>query len=288
MASRLLRSPRPRQGWAAIAALLVLSVAHALVVAGPEDGSLEDAAMMSGGILANSAATGASMAARRAWTLTKDIKVTAKKNLKFIPLIKAEVAMAKAAADTAAEKDKEATKLYEKVKAEAWDAANKAAQDYLSQVRAVAAAATNQASSQRAAKEVEAEVRAGQAAAKAAMPYNANLLRMQKVTVAYEQRAHAMAAASNNLKGEGASLAASANQYQAVGQTVKANQIMVQAHSLFDQGERLKEAAEELHETATEIYSALPMYQKAEQSAADSAAASVNPPAFEPEKPYPY
>merc|ERR1719330_2058881 len=140
----------------------------------------------------------------------------------------------------------------------------------------------------RAVAEKAAEENAGRSAAQAAMPYHGNLLRLQSVAVLYERRAQAMAAASNNLRGEGAKLAPSANQYQAVGQTVEARQILVQAHSLVDQSERLTEQATQLQATAQELYNDIPMYQQAEQAAAENAAAAANPPALPPELPLPY
>lgn len=272
--------------WATLIA--ALTGAAALAIAGPDGKALENAAAEIGGPLAERAAVEAAQAAKNAWALQAQVKKVAMKNLEFVPLVQAEIAMAKAAMETAKEKDEQATILYEETKESTYKAAMKAAEEYLVQVRAAAADATALSGVNRHAEEKAAEEAAGRSASRAAMPYNGNLLRLQRVVVAYEQRARAMAAASNHLKGEGATLASSAQQYQAAGQTVQAAQIMVQAHSLFDQGQRLQQQAEKLHGTAQEIYSGLPVYQQAEQAAADSAAAEANPPAFPPAFPQPY
>lgn len=263
--------------WAMGVAVLSMALA-ATALAGPMKDTLEEAATSRmGPTFAEDAAAGAEAAARRAWVVEASAKKVAQGNLKFVPLVKAEIAMAKSAADTAAEKDRQATKLYDKTQASTRQAAMRAAHEYLAEVREAAAEATVQAGDGRQAAEEAAEVAAGRAAAQAALPYHANLLRLQRLTVDYEQHAQAMAAASNNLKGESSKLAAAAQQYQSMGQTVQATQMMVTAHSLLSQGERLKKEAKKLDGTARELYDALPFYQQAEQAAAENAAAAANP-----------
>lgn len=261
--------------------------ASALVLAG-DDPTLDAAATTMGGQLATQAAAQAETAARQAWALEAQVKKIGLENLEYVPLVKAEIAMAQSAADTAKESDEQATKLYEETLEKTQKAATEAADEYLTKVRAEAAAATASSAAKRAVFAKAAEENAGLSAARAAMPYHGNLLRLQSVAVLYERRAQAMAAASNNLRGEGLKLAQSANQYQAVGQTVQASQILVQAHSLVDQSQRLKTQATQLQATAQELYNDIPLYGQAEQAAANSAAAAANPPALPRVLPLPY
>lgn len=277
--------------WAAVAALVALGVGAAGVRhnapalpsggGGAGDASREAlaiAALNSGGQLASEAAAAAAQAAKQAWAFEEEIKKQASDNLKYVPMVKAQIATAKAAAETAAEEDEHATKLLEETRVAVNTAALKAARDYILQVRQAAAEASAQAGEKDAAAAAAAEVRIAQAAARAAMPYHANLLRLQRVEADYQQRAQALAVASNHLKAEGMTLASSAEQYQRVGQVAQANQIMVTAHSLVNQGERMKQQAQQLYATMQEFHDALPVYQQAEQAAADSAAAAASPP----------
>jgi len=268
--------------------LSAVTRASALAIGGPEDASLEAAATTRGAMLASEAAAAAEVAAKQAWNLKAQVEKVANENLKYVPLVEAEIAMAKAASETAKEKDDEATKLYEETRETTREAAMKAAHEYFAKVRAAAAEGSAQSGQNREAMKAAAEVAAGQSAARAALPYHGNLLRLQRVITSYEEHARAMAAASNNLKGEAATLAASANQYQSAGQGLKATQMMVQAHSLLDQGERLKQQAQKLDGTAHELYKALPLYQQAEQAAVASAAAAANPPLLPSVWPLPY
>lgn len=262
--------------------------AWALALGGPEDAALETAARTRGALLASDAAAAAAAAARQAWMFKAQVEKVANENLKFVPLVEAEIAMARAAAETAKEKDDEATKLYEETRETTKEAAMKAAHDYFAKVQAAAAEGTVKSGQNEEVMRSAAEEAAGRSAARAAMPYHGNLLRLQRVVTSYEQHARAMALASNNLKGEAARLASSANQYQAAGQTLKANQMMMQVQSLFEQGERLKQQAEKLDGTARELYKAMPLYQQAEQAAVANAAAAANPPSLPSEWPQPY
>merc|ERR1719265_105167 len=100
-------------------------------------------------------------------------------------------------------------------------------------------------------------------------------------------RAQELAATSNALKSQGMQLAGSADQYQLMGQTIQANQIMMQAHVLFNQGETMKKEALRLKTAADSINGALPTYQLASEAAAAAAASSANPDVA-PQFGYPY
>jgi len=89
-------------------------------------------------------------------------------------------------------------------------------------------------------------------------------------------RARALAVAGSSLKAESVPLAASASQYQAVGQVSQANHIMVMAHALFHQGELMNQQAKRLQAAALDVNDALPRYQRAEQAAVNSAAAAAS------------
>merc|ERR1719181_2398152 len=85
----------------------------------------------------------------------------------------------------------------------------------------------------RAEREKEAENNAAIAAAKAAEPYHSAMMRAQKLAHDYQTKAQELATAGNILKQQSITLAGSAEHYQYTGNVVQANQIMVQAHSLF-------------------------------------------------------
>lgn len=216
-------------------------------------------------------------AAKVAWLISKQVSDSSQAVLKSGNTITAQIELAKSAAETAKEEDEKATKLFYKTRNKAVEAAVFASREYYEQIKKEASKAAENIDDELKKAAAEAEVKAAKAASAAAMPYQEQLLRGQKVIVDYQKKAQALAAASNNLKTESSKLAFSASQYQMLGQVVRARQMMMQAHSLFDEGEGMKNEALKLNEAAQQIHSALPAYQLAEQAAATAAAAGANP-----------
>mmetsp|Transcript_38345 Transcript_38345/g.61474 ORF Transcript_38345/g.61474 Transcript_38345/m.61474 type:complete len:321 (-) Transcript_38345:92-1054(-) len=219
----------------------------------------------------------ATKAAEQAWALSKQVEVKAGEVLAAGNSVAAEIALAKSAAETAKKEDEKATALFYKTRTSAIQAAVFAARAYYDQVRAAGAAADARKEQELKQAADQAEVNAAKAAAAAAMPYHAQLLRGQKVVVDYMRKAQALAAAAVNLKKEGFKLAQSAEAYQQNAQLAEASQIMMQAHSLMSQGEAYEAQAAKLSSTANDLNGALPALQMAGQAAAESAAMTANP-----------
>lgn len=219
----------------------------------------------------------ATAAAEQAWALSKRVDTEVTKILKTGNSVSAEIAVAKASADTAKKEDEKATALFYKTRTSAFQAAVFAARAYYDEVRAAGAKADAERKAALARAAEQAEVNAANAAAAAAMPYHQQLLRGQKVVVDYMKRAQALAAAGVSLKKEGFQLAQSAEMYQQNAQLPEASQVMMQAHTLMSQGVDYEAQAAKLHSAASEINGALPALQMAGQAAADSAAMSANP-----------
>jgi len=219
----------------------------------------------------------ATSAAEQAWALSKQVDKEATKILLAGNSVAAEIATAKAAADTAKKEDDKATALFYKTRTSAIQGAVFAARAYYDEVKKAGADAD--AARKKALKVAAeaAEVNAAKAAAAAAMPYHAQLLRGQKVVVDYMRKAQALSAAGVSLKKEGFKLAQSAEMYQQNAQLGEASQIMMQAHSVMSQGAGMEAQAAKLHAAASEINGALPALQMAGQAAADSAAMTANP-----------
>jgi len=230
----------------------------------------------------------ATSAAKQAWAYSKEVQAQSDLVLANTPDIKAEASLAKLAAQTAMEQDKKVTEMFFATRTEAVKAAMFASRDYYEKVKMAAARANKENLEKLKAESTAAEVRAARAAEVAAMPYHEDFLRGQKVIVDYQRRAQALAAASNNVKQEGANLVFSAQRYQAAGQVVQANQLMMQAHSLVAQGVDMQKEAERLHGAALEVSAALPAYQQAEAAAAASAAAAANPLSLDTSQFHPY
>lgn len=219
----------------------------------------------------------ATEAAEQAWALSKAVDIEAKKVLKAGNSVASEISLAKAAAETAKKEDEKATKLYYKTRSSAIQAAVFAARAYYDEVKQAGAKADleRKAALKKAAE--AAEVNAAKAAAAAAMPYHAQLLRGQKVIVDYMRKAQALAAAGVAVKKEGYKLAQTAEMYQQNAQLGEASQVLMQATSLMKQGEGYEAQAAKLHAAANEINAALPALQMAGQAAADSASMTANP-----------
>lgn len=228
----------------------------------------------------------ATTAAQQAWAVSKAIDKVAEQTLKAGNDISAEISLAKAAADTAKKEDEKATNLFYKTRASAIQAAVFAARAYYDQVKQAGAGADEMRKKMLKMEAQKAEVTAAKAAASAAMPYHAQLLRGQKVVVDYMRRAQALAAASISLKKEGLKLSQSAEAYQQNAQLGEASQILMQATSLMKQGEAYEAQSAELQKTAHEINGALPALQLAGQAAAESAAMTANPLTKDYLKPY--
>jgi hypothetical protein len=226
--------------------------------------------------------------AKLAWAMAKKLEKQAEENKKVPPLVKAEVALARTAAETAGEEDLKLEGMVNKARKDAKKVAMEAAEGFYAQVKAAGAAGAAEAQAARDAADDGVEVRTAQAAVKAAMPYHAMLLRGQKVVVDYANTARALAAASNNLKIEGAALASNAEQYQAVGEWNKAATVMATAHQLMKQGQMMSAQAKALQSDAAQVQASLPLYHAAEQSAASVAAAEANPAVLPQNGPRPY
>lgn len=235
--------------------------------------------------LAVSKAAGAAATANAS---VAQVRNSSEENLAYVPLVRAQAGTAAGALESVKTLNDEAKAIMEETKAEARKAANEAALEYLAEVKKESAEKAKEAVKNREALAKAAEERAAKAAADAARPYHEFLLRGQKIIADYMTRAQELAAASNSLRGEGMKLAASANQYQFMGQTVQANQLMMHAHSLFQQGDAMKAEAEKLQGTATEVNAALPAYQLASQAAAASAEEEANPPGLDEDALLPY
>merc|ERR1719213_1240336 len=138
----------------------------------------------------------------------------------------------------------------------------------------------------RAAREKAAEEAAAVAAADAAKPYHAAMMRAQKLAHDYQTKAQELATAGYILKQQAITLAGSAEHYQYTGNVVQANQIMVQAHSLFHSADADQAEANKLKATADEVAGMIPSYSLAAQAAA-AAAEAENAPAAE-DLPAPY
>lgn len=218
----------------------------------------------------------ATWAAKTAWALVKDLEKRSEANTDYVPLIEEEIARAEEAARRAKEEDEKLTELLNQTRESAGQAALEAAEDFYMSVKEAGARAIAEAAEQHRAAAERAEVKAAKEAATAAMPYHAMLMRGQKAVMDYQHRAQALATASNILKSEGQKLAASANQYQATGYAAQASQIMATARAVVNQAGTMTQEAERLHATASKVNEALPYYQMAERSAADSAAAAAN------------
>merc|ERR1719421_553162 len=219
-------------------------------------------------------------ATKAATEAEKIAKATAKqsaKNNAVVSPAKAFQAEAKVAAKNAKDALDDATALEKATRKAAEKAALEAAKEYFKAVKQKGEKEGKKAAAAKAALEKKMEIKAAVAAGKAAEPYHQYILRGQKVMVEYQTRAQELAATSNALKSQGMQLAGSADQYQLMGQTIQANQIMMQAHVLFNQGETMKKEALRLKTAADSISGALPTYQLAAQAAAASAASAANP-----------
>jgi hypothetical protein len=219
----------------------------------------------------------ASAAAEQAWALSKQVDLEATRILKAGNSVGAEIALAKSAADTAKKQDEKATALYYKTRTAAIQAAVFAARAYYDEVKKAGADADAARKKALAKAAEQAEVNAAKAAAAASMPYHAQLLRGQKVVVAYMRKAQALAAAGVSLKKEGFKLSQQAERFQQNAQLGEASQILMQATSLMKQGEGMEAAAAKLHAAASDINGALPALQMAGQAAAEAAAMGANP-----------
>jgi len=219
----------------------------------------------------------ATKAAKEAEKIAKSTAEWSVKNNEVVTPAKAFQAEAKVAAKNAKDALDEATALEKETRKAAEKAALEAAKEYFKAVKIKGEKEGKKAAAARAEREKKMEVKAAVAAGKAAEPYHQYILRGQKVIVEYQTRAQELAASSNALKSQGMQLAGSADSYQLMGQTIQADQIMMQAHVLFKQGDTMKSEALRLKAAADSINAALPTYQVASEAAAAAAAAAANP-----------
>lgn len=219
----------------------------------------------------------ATQAAKEAEKIAKETAKQSDINNAVVTPAKAFQAEAKVAAKNAKDALTEATALEKETRKAAEKAALEAAKEYFKAVKAKGESEAKKAAAAKKEMEKKMEIKAAVAAGKAAEPYHQFILRGQKVIVEYQTRAQELAATSNALKSQGMQLAGSADQYQLMGQTIQANQIMMQAHTLFKQGDTMKSEALRLKAAADSISGSLPTYQLASQAAAAAAAAAANP-----------
>ena len=207
-------------------------------------------------------------------------------NQAFVPEAKGAASEAKTAAKSAEEAAVEAEGVLASTKDAAKAAAEAAAKATFEEVKAFAAKAVVGDADGRKKKEMEAETAAAVAAAKAAEPYHAAVMRAQRLAHEYQTKAQELATAGNVLKQQAITLAGSAEHYQYTGNVVQANQIMVQAHSLFASATADQNQAAKLKASADEVAAMIPSYTLAGQAAAATAEAE-NAPGPEP-LPEPY
>jgi len=220
----------------------------------------------------------ANTAATNAWKAAGEVQANAKAlQGGDAPLIKAEVAVAKGAADAAKKEDDKITNLLIATKAKVYAAANTAASDYLAQVKAAAADAAAKAKAALKA-HTDGMMTAEQRAMAAAAPYRAQFLRGQAVVDAYSRRARALAFASNQLKEQGADIAKNAQAFQTMGELNMANRTLMKAHSLVAQAEVMEKEAHQLQDLAKQGSNALPDLRDAAQAAATQAEIFIPPP----------
>jgi len=201
----------------------------------------------------------------------KEVERISKENLAYLPTVRGFEADAKTALQTAKDAAAEAHQIATETTAAANAAAMTAAKDYMQEVKVAAHNARMGIAKARAKAESDAEVAAAMAAAKAVEPYHTAMMRGQKVMQSYQTRAQELAIASNNLKSQAHQLAGSANGYQWMGYPIQADQIMMQAHTMFQYADMMKAEAQRLHGIAIGVMSAgLPM-QEATMAAAENA-----------------
>lgn len=220
----------------------------------------------------------AKAAADKAWELAKKVKKSTEESIKLAEEVEAAGKDAKTAMEKAKKQDEEMTKLYKETKESTFEAAKSAAMDFYKKVKEAGASAAEVAATKHPenAQKVQADI--AKAAVEAAMPYFSARLMGQKRAVDYQRRAQAMNAVGNNLEVEGARLAPHADAYQKyLGDTNKASQIIMTAHTLVDEGVKLKGQAKSLHKVAQELTDSLPAYARAEQAAVLHAAAEATP-----------
>lgn len=207
-------------------------------------------------------------------------------NAAIVPEAKGAASEAKTAAKAAADAATEAEGLVTSTQTEADKAAEAAAKATFEEVQKFATKALNGDAADRAEKEKKSEENAAIAAASAAEPYNAAMMRAQKLAHDYQTKAQELATAGNVLKQQAITLAGSAEHFQYTGNTIQANQIMVQAHSLFASADNDQAEANKLKSTADEVVAMIPSYSLAAQAAAAAAEAENAPVAEEPPAPY--
>jgi hypothetical protein len=213
---------------------------------------------------ANAAVAAAEAAVKQVAQISKD-------NLAYLPQVRGAESDAKTALQTAKDAAAEAHRIAKETKIAADAAAMQSAKDYMQEVKVAAHNARKSIAAARAKAESDAEVKAAMAAAKAVEPYHTALMRGQKVMQSYQTRAQELAIASNNLKAQAHQLAGSANGYQWMGYPIQAQQIMMQAHAMFQYADMMKAEANRLHGIAIGVMNAGPAIQEATMAAADHA-----------------
>lgn len=217
-------------------------------------------------------------AATNAWKAAGEVQANAKALLGGdAPLVKAEVAVAKGAADAAKKEDDKITSLLAETKAKVYAAAKEAATGYLAQVKSAAADAAAKAKASLKAS-TAGMLSAEQRAMAAAAPFKMQMLRGQAVVDAYSKRARALAFASNQLKGEGAEIAKNAAAYQYMGNVIMANRTLMKAHSLVAQAQVMEKEALQLQDLAKTGANTLPEIRDMAQAAATQASMMLPPP----------
>jgi len=191
-------------------------------------------------------------------------------------------AKALASAASAEKEAEEAKELVEKAQEAADAAAMVEAKKELERIKEAAHKAAIEMAKAHENQEIEAEEHAALAAASAAEPYHAAMVRAQKLVVTFNTKAQELAVASNVVKNQAQQLAARANGYQYVNAPVLAQQVMMQAHQLWESGDAMANQAKDFRAQAEEINAGVPQFQMAAVAAAEAAAGGANSPTFAP------
>mmetsp|Transcript_46287 Transcript_46287/g.107676 ORF Transcript_46287/g.107676 Transcript_46287/m.107676 type:complete len:307 (+) Transcript_46287:64-984(+) len=209
-----------------------------------------------------------------AWQAIQEVQHEVDAGKAVLPFIKAQLATAKAAAQTAAEMDMQATQLHNSWLTEAIRASKASAHEFLQSIKQESAAESAKAQEQLAQATAQRSNlrRSLQPPFPEATPYSEHLKDAPNVAADWQMRAQALAAASLTTQQDAFTLASSANKFQQANETQEARRLMIQAHSLFNQSAEMRTQAQTLQFKAQEIIDGLPAYKLAEQAANTRAA----------------
>jgi len=221
------------------------------------------------------AAWNATAASQAAWQAIQEVQKEVDAGTAVMPRVRAQLATAKAAAQTAAEMDMQATQLHDSWVSEAVSVSKSQAHTFLQSIRQEAAAESKKAQeelAQNAAVQRSNLRKSLQPPFPEAAPYTQHLQEAPKIAADWQMRAQALAAASLTTQQDAFTLAGSADKFQQANETKEAERLMIKARSLFNQGAEMRQQAVTLQSKAQEIVDGLPAYKLAEQAANTRAA----------------